>query len=532
MLEKDSEQVQRYCRNCGNVLRSGARFCVSCGEQLVKGTDNFLGDPKRTDTTRYLCAAAYQNKTFRNYVIEQIIDQKHKAIGPAYGVDLATVARHCLIAKRFEIGRDIIFMALFLVAIILGGIFGPGLILLPLLVVWFILFVQASAFDLEIASTFSKRTFNPDSSHFLFNNSLSSTLEGRLANVTSQQNGNVVVYSGSRFSPFTGSGIDAGGWSFTLRVDKGKEILGSSLEPIPFKLEELYDHVADRIMEFGIDGLAIEDKLYVDGQEIRDDKRFLYDPFTRPSNKVDPSLIKSFIDSSTQAVRYYKCVHVNSWKGELISSIFIRFIRVKNRLYVEADYFLLLPVREEYHRVDTLSPVLSLRQVWNSAITSAFRAPFLLAFSPLFVLRHISRPIERWLQQRQIKNLIKANLAFDYGANISVREIATSYDYRRYFQKLDKEMHFKIIERQILDGLTEFLDSKNIDTSDLEDRRQTILNEGVIVTGGSIQAESLAVGKGALAAGLARIIGAARLQGSELKEHNRGGGNVGQRSSK
>src|SRR5829696_1086753 len=158
MLEKDSEQVQRYCRNCGNVLKSEARFCVSCGEQLVKGTDNFLGDPKRTDTTRYLCAAAHQSKTFRNYVIEEIIDQKHKAIGPSYGVDLATVAKHCLIAKRFEIGRDIIFTALFLVAVILGIIFGPSLILLPLLlpllVVWFLLFVQASVFDLEIASKF------------------------------------------------------------------------------------------------------------------------------------------------------------------------------------------------------------------------------------------------------------------------------------------------------------------------------------------------------------------------------------------
>lgn len=67
--------------------------------------------------------------------------------------------------------------------------------------------------------------------------------------------------------------------------------------------------------------------------------------------------------------------------------------------------------------------------------------------------------------------------------------------YRRYFQKLDKEMHLKILERQILDTIVRFLDARNIDTSDLKERQTTILNNGLVVSGsGSIQAESLAVG--------------------------------------
>lgn len=52
----------------------------------------------------------------------------------------------------------------------------------------------------------------------------------------------------------------------------------------------------------------------------------------------------------------------------------------------------------------------------------------------------------------------------------------------------------KAIERRILDTITEFLEARNIDTSDIKERRTTILNHGVIITGGSIQAEALAVG--------------------------------------
>jgi hypothetical protein len=106
---------------------------------------------------------------------------------------------------------------------------------------------------------------------------------------------------------------------------------------------------------------------------------------------------------------------------------------------------------------------------------------------------------------------------FDYGAKISIRESATSTEYRRYFQKLDKEMNFKVIERRILDSIVEFLDSKNIDTSDLQNRQQWILNEGVIVSGGSIEAESVALGKGAMSQ-ISRLTGRTRQQPQRSKE--------------
>jgi hypothetical protein len=62
---------------------------------------------------------------------------------------------------------------------------------------------------------------------------------------------------------------------------------------------------------------------------------------------------------------------------------------------------------------------------------------------------------------------------------------------------LDKEMYVKVFEKQLLFAVKGFLDAHNIDTSDIQERQTTILNSGVIVQGGEINAEALAVGTGA-----------------------------------
>ena len=56
----------------------------------------------RSQATRYLSAAAYRNRRFRERVISEVLDAKHKAIAPNHGLDLAVVAGHCLRARRLK----------------------------------------------------------------------------------------------------------------------------------------------------------------------------------------------------------------------------------------------------------------------------------------------------------------------------------------------------------------------------------------------------------------------------------------------
>jgi hypothetical protein len=60
-------------------------------------------------------------------------------------------------------------------------------------------------------------------------------------------------------------------------------------------------------------------------------------------------------------------------------------------------------------------------------------------------------------------------------------------------------MYVKLTEQQLFEAIISFLDARNIDTSDLKERQTTVMNNGVIVSGGQINAQSMAVGTGARA---------------------------------
>lgn len=529
--------MQRYCSNCGKPVKQETAFCVACGQRLSgdnrsvehkdeatlsasRSASGELGkwELKSTDTTRFLCAAAYQDRAFRNEVIEQVVDERHKAIAPSYGVDLGVVARHCLIAKRLQVRRDALLAVLFLLVMLLY-VLESAFVLIPLLGALIVVLMEMWFVDSVVVSNFSKGNFDPESVRLPLGNDLQDTVENRLADVAYEQDGNIIVYSG--YAPFVGSGFDLGGWSFTLRTDKGKEELGVSLDATPFGLEEIYDHLADAVMGLGLNQLVINDKLYVDGQEIRTDKRFLENPLARPYVGVDPRLVRSFVGKPTPGIRYYQSIHAVGWSGELVLSIFIRFENIENSLYAEVIDFLLPPVQEKYHRVDNINPTLSLRRLSGILAKAIMQTPVVMILAPVRTLGYVLRPYRLWQRERRIRRLIDMNLAYDYGAKTSIRESAASSDYRRYFQRLDQEMNRKVLERRILDAVIEFLDEKNIDTSDLKDRQQTILNEGVIVSGGSVQAESIAVGKGAMSR-VSRLAGeVSRLAGETRQQSGR-----------
>lgn len=511
-----------------------------------------------TETTRYLCAAAHVDPKFRDYVMKHIVEEEHRAIGELYGVDIIPIVQWGFAARQRTLSRDMVLFILLPIAIFIGiqhfgthtsygydsyGYYsypydvGPpfwiyllfipvGLILMSLLsyIPSPILTILYLALAVALASTFplfglfflfvwviaiieagicyygsrarllTKNRFRSDAVQF----QLDSTLVQKLRAISTVQDGNVVVYSG--YSPFVGAGFNIGGWSFLVDVSKGKREAGTTLTPKAFRVTDLYANVADAIAHLRVNDLVIEDKLFVNGQEIRDDRRFLAHPLARPSMQANgPTMIQQFRENSSQDIRYYKCIRVTSWKGELVLSIFVRFVRIKEKLFIEADYLLLPPLKEEYYRIDTIEPTLTVRkfgrlvaETFFLAVGPWFRSPvsiFSSAFHNWF-LRQVHRRTERQIRE---------NPAFDYGAGSSLREVASSTKYRRHFQLLDKEMYVKIIEGQLLDTIISFLDARNIDTSDLKDRQETILNNGVIVSGGSFQAQNLAIGEQARA---------------------------------
>jgi hypothetical protein len=55
-------------------------------------------------------------------------------------------------------------------------------------------------------------------------------------------------------------------------------------------------------------------------------------------------------------------------------------------------------------------------------------------------------------------------------------------------------MYVKMLERAALDTVVDILDNHGVDTAEIAERRSTIINNGIMMPGGSLQAGNVAVG--------------------------------------
>jgi hypothetical protein len=435
-----------------------------------------------------MSAAAYLEGTFAQEVVDELADESYRAVQVPEGVDAVPVVRHCLAACRRKNIRDGLLAALLLVAVAsvvtrTTALFPVSIVAAWAVVVWD---VWTSSRGLALHKL-SAATFRPEDAPPVSN----SKAAARLSELDARRRGNITVYSG--FNPFAGSGFDHGGWSFAMDMRKGRDDLGERREPKPFQVPELYEAAISALQALRIDGLEIEDRLFVNGTDLRHDRLLLPDVVGHPVTSVSQADLERFITHPTHRVRHYACVRVVDWRGELVVSLFLRFALENGRLFAELSRFLLPPLKSQYRRVDSIEPELTVR----GALSMIGRASLLTI--PLWVRSPASvvRPLRRARRQsRRLRN-VKRDPMFDYGAPTTALDRARSTEYSRYFQKLDREMYVKVLERTILDTLTEFLEHHDVDTSELSERRETIINHGIMLPGGSVQAHNIAVGAGA-----------------------------------
>ena len=442
-----------------------------------------------TETTRLLCAAAYTDGTFAQEVIEQVVEEEHRAVQVPPGVDAVPVIKHCLAALAQKTLRDRVLAA----DLVLAVLFTVGTGSAVFLVLGFLLAWAVVAYDVwtgthrVVTKQLNARAFDPAQAPIVGDPDLARRAE----EILERQAGNLAVYSG--FLPFAGAGFDLGGWSFVVDLRKGKEEAGHRSTPQPVELLDLYARVEEALLALGMSNLTIEERVFVNGTDIRDDRTLLPAPTGRPSAGIGDAEMQRFVVAPSHRIRHYKCIRVTDWRGELVLSLFLRFAVANGRLFCEMSGFLLTPLKPELHRSDAIPAEPELKDLARLARSSLASAIPLWLRSPSVVLR----PLMRQRRRTKLLKRVKRDAFFDYGAAVTVLDRVRSPDYSRYFQLLDKEMYVKVLERAILDTIVEVLDTHNIDTSELAERRSTIINNGIMVPGGSVQAESIAVGAGA-----------------------------------
>lgn len=463
------------------------------------------GDHRGSDATRYLCAAAYLDPQFRERALATVEKEPFKALGPNYGCDLGVVLTHCLRARRIARIRDVCLTVLLLAFLATPGLLGAlGYVLsephyFSETLAWVVLCLT---FALAVAVVFVElfmvrfRILGGELSKagFSAHNSVApAAMKCVPPEIARGRAHNVVVYGG--FTPFVGAGATIGGWSFALRTDKGREdIKGLPETPQPFDVAELYQRVAADIEALDLPNLRIQPRIYVDGRSVRADGRFLPKIVGRPRHHLESGTLERLRDQLGGSARWYQAVEITDWSGELVLTIFVRFQQLPKSLFVEANYALLTPFKKSFYRVDEEDCELRLGAIRDLVFQAALLTLWRWPTAPFRAAALAWQPVGSLAENGANARAIERNPGHNYGAETSLRESAADQSYRVYFQRLDKDMYLKTVEKQLLDALVEFLDEHGIDTSGLKERETTILNNGVMISGGSLQAESLAVG--------------------------------------
>lgn len=335
----------------------------------------------------------------------------------------------------------------------------------------------------------SRSTFDPADAPAV----VDSKLARRMDDIVARNGGNLTVYSG--FDPFTGSGINVGGWSFVVDLRHGKEDgeTGRRRQPDPLEPVELYAAVERALREFDMNNLTIENRVFVNGADICDDRALLPSPIGQPTSRVNDADLRQLMTTSTHRVRHYMCIRVIDWRGELVLSLFVRFVVTNGRLFCELSRVLLTPIKPELHSVDRIPPRPELKDLlWLARRSLTSTLPLWLR-SPAVVLPPVLR---QWRWRAKLRKSVERDASFDYGTAINVLDTACSDDYSRYFQRLDHDMHVNALEHAILDTVVRVLDDHNIEVAEVADRTSTIINHG-IMAGGAVNAENVAVGANA-----------------------------------
>lgn len=422
-----------------------------------------------SETTRHLCVAVQTDRKFREYVIDEIVEEPYRALCPSYGVDLVTVAAHAVAAQRRSILRDGALALLLLVLVLSAVNIGAVEPVVAVLFVAWLVVVSTRVFEgyFVLARHLSRPGGRTDPPRF----TVTPSLRRRLEAISSAQGGNVTVFSD--YLPFVGSGFIFDHWSFAIDIERGAvDKDGKVLTPRPFSAGDLYDTLMSNLATTGIPGLRVEERLFVHGRDVKNYPELLPRKLSRPVPVASATLLRGALATTSGSARTYLSIQASGWRGHLVATIFFRAVRLPSALYLESTSTALLPLSEEFHDAlrrprDTAGVIL------ESVVTGSIKTLPSLLLSPLRVARGAFRPLRSRQRRRDQRHRIEEG-TFDYGSVTSVREKAAGTSFNRYYLEFDRDMYDKVLQERLLQHIFDFLKANDVDTSAFGQQMVTI----------------------------------------------------------
>ena len=433
------------------------------------------------DPTRLLKCAAYKYLRDIGSAIEERSEHPFKADAPEIGIDLDAIASEYRRAKRLDYLRCgcIGAVALLTLLLFLSSEFGDGPLFFGYLVLVTIEFGYARARKSRIR-------------RILGENESADELRGPWQ---SERTKNNVVISGG-YGPFLGAGNEIDSWSFLVDLSEPENAARPVIEVEP---KILHEKIRRRFGALALPGLTIFDKVFVHGADVN----FLphlrrLGRYAKPIQLLNDDYIKSILGNTDERERHYRVIHIPVWNNQMALSMYYRFVRMKTNLFVEAQFFLLPPIREKFRKLAELPLVPSMSEYFNDFSRSLAWATVSWAGVLFRAAVYISGGfLSDVFKQGRLQKEVESTRMYNYGWKNSLREQWASDSYERYFQMMDRNFSQKTLTSEFLSCLQEHLKSCNVSVAQFQKASTKIINEGILISGGEVKADSLAIGRGA-----------------------------------
>jgi hypothetical protein len=331
----------------------------------------------------------------------------------------------------------------------------------------------------------------------------------RLDEVARQQRGNTTVYG--EYKPYVGSGEIVKTWGFAQRLVRSDRPPARELDGLraayplgagtterqrefaqpPFDAQQLIDYVRGHLStllpyrqaEEQIAGLTVEDRICLSGTEVSH-----LMPYTTPE------VMAAVVRHPTTPARHYLACQVFAWGGELITTVYVHIAVQGRSLYLELTTTALPPCDERFRVVDTVEghgAMAWLRAVKTGLVDTPrtiWRSPASLAATVInMAAGSAGGPGEASRLAR----------GYDYGARVGIRELGSAPGMRVLTQLQDVAKYQKLIERRVIASVLDFLDDRQIDTTEYRARAASILNinGGVNTFGGTVTNNGAVAGR-------------------------------------
>jgi hypothetical protein len=276
---------------------------------------------------------------------------------------------------------------------------------------------------------------------------------------------------------FVGSGESLGPFEINIDVSRGKPGPDGTLrQPLPVDLEGLHRAVAAAAQRQHADGLWCGFRMYVDGARMS--KELLPAQMGPPVAMQELRILLDRLRRPIPGERTYLCVQVPlpNWAHRIVLTLFVRADLTGDLLIVHNDILILpgpmvggrnwprLPTDAWTHGAVALR--LGTTRIWGAA-----------AGSPIRLLREAGVLLRRCWRSLWLREQARHQRRFAHGAVYSIREKLAEgavIVHPDAVQDINATIAFLML--LLRNGLREYLGSRDIDTSKLDDDVKTVIN--------------------------------------------------------